>query len=131
MPFGRSPGSGSRRIAGALVVIALAACATTTPDSPKIAFDLAGVNEDGLRGPATGKRAVHYEFCIPAGERPSAEVRGIDVTAQLLPDARGRIGCSGGQVLVLGNTHQRGYRQVLERLAALPYVSRIQESHFE
>lgn len=119
-----------RRIA-VLALTALAACASAPPDSPKIAIDLANVNELGLRGRETGLRAVHYEFCIPPEERHAAEVRKIDATAQLLPGIRGRIGCSGGQVLVLGNTLQRGYRQVLERLAALPYVSRIQEAHFE
>ena len=98
---------------------------------PKIAIDLTSVNAEGLRGPATGLRAVHYEYCIPSGERYAAEVRGIDATTRFQRSSRGRIGCSGDEVLVLGHTHQRGYREVLERLAALPYVSRIQESHFE
>lgn len=114
-----------------LVLTALAACASAPPDSPKIAIDLTNVNELGLRGRGTGLRSVHYEFCIPPEDRYAAEVRGIDATAQLLPGIRGRIGCSGGQVLVLGNTLQRDYLRVLDRLAALPYVSRIQESHFE
>lgn len=109
----------------------LAACASTPPVSPKIAIDLAHVNADGLRGPPTGLRAVHYEFCIPSGERYAAEVKAIDATAQFPRGSRGRIGCSGDEILVLGSTHQHGYREVLERLAALPYVSRIQESHFE
>jgi hypothetical protein len=111
--------------------VALTACASAPPDSPKIAIDLTNVNEQGLRGRETGLRAVHYEFCIPPEERYAAEVRKIDATAQLLPGGRGRIGCSGGQVLVLGNTLQRSYRLVLDQLASLPYVGRIQESHFE
>lgn len=119
------------RMIAVLALTALAACASAPAESPKIAVDLTNVNEMGLRGRETGLRAVHYEFCIPPGEQYAAEVRKIDVTAQLLPGSRGRIGCSGGQVLVLGNTLQRGYRQVLDQLAALPYVSRIQEAHFE
>ena len=99
--------------------------------SPKIEVDLGGVNEEGLRGPPTGLRALHYEYCIPAGQRYAAEVRGIDPTAQLMPASSGRIGCTSGQVLAVGSTHQHGYREVLERLAALPYVTRIAESFFE
>lgn len=114
-----------------LAVLTLAACASAPPMAPKIAVDLTDVNAEGLRGPPDGLRAVHYEFCIPSGERHAAEVRAIDATAEFLRGSRGRIGCSSGEVLVLGNTHQRGYRAVLERLAALPYVGRIQESHFE
>ena len=114
-----------------LALMTFAACAVTPAVSPKIAIDLTNVNAEGLRGPATGLRAVHYEFCVPPGERHAAEVKAIDATAQFQRGSRGRIGCSGGEILVLGNTHQRGYREVLERLAALPYVSRIQESHFE
>lgn len=99
--------------------------------SPRIAIDLTNVNADGLRGPPTGLRAVHYEFCIPVGTHYAAEVRGIDPTAQLMTGSRGRIGCADGQVLVLGHTHQRAYRQVLDQLANLPYVARITESFFE
>jgi len=114
-----------------LAWMTLTACAPAPPASSKIAIDLTSVNADGLRGPATGLRAVHYEFCIPGEARYATEVRGIDATAQFQRGSRGRIGCTNGQTLVLGNTHQRGYREVLERLAALPYVNRIQESHFE
>jgi hypothetical protein len=97
----------------------------------KIAIDLSNVNAEGLRGSGTGLRAVHYEYCIPTGQRHEAEVRSIDATAQFMRGSRGRIGCSSAQVLVLGNTHQPEYRQVLDRLAALPYVNRIMESFFE
>jgi len=99
--------------------------------SPKIEVDLAEVNDAGLRGPPTALRAVHYEFCIPAAERYATEVLGIDPTLQLLPKSRGRIGCTNRQLLAVGSTHQQGYREVLERLAALPYITRIVESFFE
>jgi len=99
--------------------------------SPKIEVNLETVNDEGLRGAPNGLRAVHYEFCIPAGERYATEVLGIDPTLQLLPKSRGRIGCTNRQLLAVGSTHQEGYRQVLERLAALPYITRIVESFFE
>ena len=121
-----SPG----RFAPVLALAVLAACASGQPVSSKIAFDLARVDAAGLIGDSGAKRALHYEFCIPADEQYAAEVRRIDATAQLMP-SRGRVGCSGGQVLVLGSTYQPGYREVLERLAALPYVDRIAQSFFE
>jgi hypothetical protein len=127
MPLGRS------RLAQ-LLAIGCTACAPAPVQqvpSPKVAIELANVNAEGLSGPATGLRAVHYEFCIPPEAHLAAEVRSIDPTAQLMPGSRGRIGCSGGEVLVLGNTRQQDHRSTLERLAALSYVKRITESFFE
>ena len=113
------------------VLFLAAACVSGHPASPKIAFDLTKLDADGLTGGPGALRALHYEFCIPAGERHAAEVRGIDATAQLMPRSRGRIGCTAEQVLVVGSTHQPGYRHVLERLAALSYVQRIEQTYFE
>src|SRR5262245_24338869 len=127
-------GSMMVRLASLLLAAALAACAgdhNSKAGAARIAVDLSNVNEEGLRGAPGGLRAVHYEFCIPAGDQQAAEVRAIDPTARLLRGSPGRIACRAGQVLVLGYTHQPGYRSVLERLAALPYVERIVESHFE
>ena len=117
-----------------LMVAMIAGCSSVSnphPFSSKIDIDLENVNSEGLRGPPDGLRAVHYEFCIPAGEDRADEVRSIDPTAQLMPGSRGRVGCARDQILVLGSTHQRSYRQVLERLAALEYVDRIAENFFE
>jgi hypothetical protein len=118
---------------GILMVAVLAGCASVFPRPlpSTIGVDLANVNRAGLRGPPGGLHAVHYEFCIPAGERHAEEVRSIDPTAQFMPGSRGRIGCARDQALVVGSTHQRSYRQVLERLAGLEYVNRIEESFFE
>jgi len=126
--------SNAVRFACLVVASTLSVCATLAPaqhTSPKIEVDLAGVSEAGLRGPPTGLRAVHYEFCIPAEERYATEVLDIDPTLQVLPKSRGRIGCTNRQLLAVGSTHQQGYREVLERLAALPYITRIVESFFE
>ena len=122
------------RLASLLVAAALAACAGDGPAkavSPKVGIDLSNVNAEGLRGPPAGLRAVHYEFCIPADAHNADEVRAIDPTARLMRGSRGGIACTQGQVLVLGYTHQPRYREVLERLATLPYVERIAEAVFE
>ncbi|HKQ25926.1 MAG TPA: hypothetical protein VJT81_15885 [Burkholderiales bacterium] len=124
-------GSSLQRI---LIVVMITSCAAVSnphPFSSKIDIDLENVNSEGLRGPPDGLRAVHYEFCIPAGEDRAEEVRSIDPTAQFMRGSRGRIGCARDQVLVVGSTHQRSYRQVLERLAALEYINRIEENFFE
>lgn len=99
--------------------------------SPKVAVDLGNVSVDGLRGPPDGLRAVHYEFCIPADDRLFEQVHAIDPTSQAMKGSRGRIRCVREQTLVVGSTHQHGYRQVLNRLAELPYVQRIEEAFFE
>ena len=117
-----------------LMVAMIAGCSSVSnphPFSSKIDIDLENVNSEGLRGPPDGLRAVHYEFCIPAGEDRADEVRSIDPTAQFMPGSPGRIGCTTDQVLAVGNTHQPSYRRVLESLAALEYVNRIVENFFE
>lgn len=122
------------RLASLFVAAALAGCAGDRPStavSSRIGIDLSNVNAEGLRGPPDGLRAVHYEFCIPADEPRADEVRAIDPTARLTRGSRGRIACAPGQVLVMGYTHQPRHREVLERLAALPYVERIAEAVFE
>lgn len=118
----------------ATAVLLAAGCASAAPSgqvSSKVAMDLSGLDAEGLRGPADGLRAAHYEFCVPSGSQFTREVGAIDPTARFMPGSRGRIGCGKEAVLVTGSTHQRDYRQVLDRLAALPYVRRIEESFFE
>ncbi|HKA42882.1 MAG TPA: hypothetical protein VKF40_12915 [Burkholderiales bacterium] len=119
-----------RRLATSILFLA-GACSSGHPASPKITFDLTRLDAEGLTGGPGALRALHYEFCIPAGEPHAAEVRGVDATAQFMPRSRGRIGCTTEQVLVVGSTHQPGYRHVLERLAALSYVQRIEQAYFE
>ena len=97
----------------------------------KIMFDLSAIRDDGLRGPDDGLVAVSYEFCVPAAEKHYAEVRRIDTTVKISAGSRGRIRCTATQALCIGSTHQPNHRQVLERLAALSYVSEIRECFFE
>jgi len=99
--------------------------------SPKIAFDLSRLNADGLYGPPDGLRSLAYEFCIPNDSEAESEVKAIDPTIELMPGSRGRIGCTARQTLAVGQTHQPNFRDVLGRLAALPYVKRIQQTDFE
>jgi heat shock protein HslJ len=120
---------------GALAVTLVrdsAAASTFVPGSEsKIRFDLDRVDGDGLQGPPDGLRALHYEYCIP--DRPEAirEVTAIDPTLQIQRGSPGRVGCGTGELLCLGHTHQPGYRAVLDRLAALPFVAEIHEAFFE
>lgn len=98
---------------------------------PVMRLDVAGLDASGLSGPPGGRRALDYEYCIPEGEKYQASVRAIDPSARFMPLSRGRIGCRKDQLLVLGNTHQEGWRSVLDALAALPYVRRIEPAWFE
>lgn len=97
----------------------------------KIEINLSNVDQDGLRGPADGKVAVSYEFCIPDTPEHRAVVKTIDPTVQFMPGSRGRVGASKRQCLCIGSTHQKGYRDVLRSLAKLPYIDRIIECYFE
>lgn len=97
----------------------------------KITFNLEQLNEQGLYGPPDGLRALHYEFCIPANPVPAAQVRQIDPTIEISQTSPGRIGCTKGEYLCLGNTHQPNFKTVLLKLAQLAYVKRIDQAFFE
>jgi hypothetical protein len=97
----------------------------------KLGFDLDELDESGLIGPPDGKVAVSYELCVPKDQKLVDEVRSIDPSIAIHADSRGRIGCGPMEVLCLGSTHQRGFREILERLCALPYVRRIERTWFE
>ncbi len=104
---------------------------TGTEVDAKIHLDLAILDADGLHGPPGGRRALDYEFCIPATSACERAVLEIDKSVRLQRGAPGRIGCGPDQILCIGNTHRKDYRTVLRRLAGLPYVTRIQECSFE
>jgi hypothetical protein len=99
--------------------------------SPKIAFDITRLDENGLLRSADAKRALAYEFCIPATAHYSVEVKGIDPTVQYNSESSGRIGCGPLEHLCIGSTHQPNFRHILQQLAKLPYVQRIDEAYFE
>ena len=89
----------------------------------KITFDL---SVDGLVGSAEAQRSLSYEFCIPADQKYLAEVRALDPSVQI-SRSPGRIGCTKNQYLVIGDTHQSQWRDVLMAIAHLDYVQRIDE----
>lgn len=135
--FAVCAGNAARRGAAAVAAL-LALCVTDAPAvEPQepildvVGFDLCEVDADGLVGPAGGKRALDYEFCIPVGEGFAAEVRAIDDSARFHPHAPGRVGCGPEEVLVLGNTRGPDFAFVLQRLAELAYVERIERAWFE
>lgn len=122
--------------AAALIGAIVAGCSTAQPSGPattdsKIKFSLDRIRPDGLRGPPDGLVSVAYEFCVPAGEAFYQQVRQIDPSVKFYPGSRGRIGCAPGQALCIGETHQPGWRQVLLKLAAQPYIAEIRECYFE
>ncbi len=104
----------------------------TGPDVlAKIHFDLSGFTDDGLYGPPGGLRSLSYEFCIPAHDELSKEVRTIDPTIECSARSPGRVGCARDQYLCIGNTHQPEFRAVLFKLSALDYVTGIEPSYGE
>ncbi|MDP6722960.1 MAG: hypothetical protein QGF59_30130, partial [Pirellulaceae bacterium] len=96
----------------------------------KVELDLTKLDKDGLRGPPDGKVSVSYEFCMPNTDKCKAQVKAIDPTVQFMPGSRGRIGAGKNECLCIGET-RANYRDVLNRLAELPYIKRIIECHFE
>jgi len=121
------------------IIMLLCACGSQQssyrPDEKaleKIKFGLDHINEQGLSGPEDGKTAVHYEFCIPNSPEFLRAVQKIDPSLQTQPGSKGRVGClRGREVLCMGNTHQEKWREILYRLAELPYVESIVQTHFE
>ncbi len=124
-----------RRRTWLVAALLVAACSPKAADAPaqarEIAFDLSTLNAEGLYGPPNGLRALSYEFCIPATATHVDEVRRIDTTVVFHLRSSGRIGCGAEQYLCVGHTHQPGFRIVLEELARLDYVSRIDQSFAE
>ena len=98
--------------------------------SPKIELDLSKLDENGMRGRGTGKVLAAYEFCIPNTAKCKAEVKAIAPGVRFMAGSRGRIGAGKDECLCIGETGPN-YRSVLNGLAALPYVKRIIECHFE
>jgi hypothetical protein len=97
----------------------------------KITFDVTNLDQDGLYGAVNGKRALAYEFCIPDIKGYRSQVKHIDSTLQCMFESPGRIGCGNHEYLCIGSTHQKNFREVLRKLAELPYVTRIHQSFFE
>lgn len=120
------------------LVFACAGCDAGPPgpardqDPPaKIRFDLDAIDPNGLIGPPGGLRALSYEFCIPADAAHRDAITAIDPRIACHGQSPGRIGCTEEQVLCIGDTHRPDHRKVLEAIARLPYVERIEQAWFE
>jgi hypothetical protein len=96
----------------------------------KVKIDFKNIDNDGLNGPPNGKVSINYEFCIPSEALYWREVSKIDPSAQK-SQGRGRVGCTTGQWLVIGNTHQKNYKKIIYDLAKLKYVKEIQQTFWE
>lgn len=124
-----------RRAALALLATAVMSAGCTADayrrEREKIDFDMTEIDEHGLEGPEGGRRRVAYEFCIPSRQDYVTQVRVIDPSLQLFPTVPGRSGCTTAQILAIGHTGARQWRERLERLASLRYVRRIERSDFE
>lgn len=112
------------------LILLLCACALPSAPPPasrdaqamqKINFDLSAIDENGLIGPADGKRTVAYEFCIPRDAVKKAEVLEIDPSLKFYTSP-GRIRCTKEEYLVIG---EGGTKDTLLALASLDYVARI------
>ncbi len=101
----------------------------TVPD--KITFDISKISSTGLIGSPGSYRALDYEFCIPREEKYLQEVKEIDPNLRVYPNSKGRIGCEKSQYLCIGNTRQQGWREILMKLADLPYIEKIQQTYWE
>jgi hypothetical protein len=97
----------------------------------KITFDISKLDKSGLYGSPDAKRALAYEFCIPDTVGNRTEVERIDPTVKFFAQSPERIGCKEHENLCIGSTHQKDFRRVLQRLAELTYVQRIDQSFFE
>ena len=96
----------------------------------KIGFDPRRVDASGLYGPPGGRRALDYEFCIPDSADLRLRVEAIDPSLHF-STSPGRIGCGDGELLAIGNSRQQGFHGILEQLARLPFVVRIEPAWFE
>jgi len=102
-----------------------------SPQETKIKFSLDDIRPDGLRGPTDGLVAVSYEFCVPVSDQVYQEILRIDPDLKIHSDSPGRIGCEDSQALIIGETHRPDWREVLQELSTLTYITEIRECFFE
>ena len=117
-----------------LIFMFLSGC-STLPSSEgsisKVEFDLDRLDTDGLLTLPEGKRALSYEFCIPANVEAAQSVMEVDPSAIVYNDSPGGIGCTQEQYRVMGDTFQKDYKVTLQSLSRLNYVTHIVEVHFK
>lgn len=95
----------------------------------KMDFDFSKLDKKGLikkRG-----TSLAYEFCIPNNETYLDKIKSIDESIAIYKSSKGRIGCSDNEILCIGETAGKEYKNILIELTKLPYVKNINESFFE
>ena len=94
-------------------------------------FPLDDIRPDGLRGQPGNLVSVAYEFCVPDDNQIYQELREIDPGLQIYKNSPGRIGCTKPMSLCIGETNHPDWREVLQALASLEYITEIRQSFFE
>jgi len=101
---------------------------TTQEDINKIHFNYNAVDEGGLKHEGVN---MDYEFCIPAKDSYAKRVLHIEPRALILAQSKGRSGCSDKEWLCIISYHDQGWKKKLFAIASLPFVEKIQETHYE
>lgn len=110
-----------------LSLLLLSGCAQKS----KITFDTNALDVNGLQGKEGAKRSLGYEYCVADSPELRTKISAIDPSAQFMKGSPGRSGCSANEVLVLGDTHQKNFAEILTTLSGLQEIKTIRESHFE
>ena len=85
----------------------------------KIGFDINQFTNDGLQN----GQAIDYRFCVPRANQAVAAVTAIDFSAQVRPEQGG---CGEREVMMVGNSHQDGFKTIVVGLARLPFIKKIE-----
>lgn len=75
--------------------------------------------------------SLAYEFCIPNTEANLNEIKAIDESIAVYKSSKGRIGCSKDEILCIGETVDKDYKNILIEISKKSYVKSINESFFE
>ncbi|MCB0409230.1 MAG: hypothetical protein KDD29_03365 [Flavobacteriales bacterium] len=106
---------------------------TTLPDGckiEKIKFDLTKIDQRGLAGDEDNKTAVDFEFCIPNTSSTIEEVMAIYPQFKQ-QESKGKSNCGEHQILILGNTYNNDYKNILCKLSQLEYIKEIKQTYWE
>ena len=75
--------------------------------------------------------SLAYEFCIPNEAEYIDKIKSIDESIAIYKSSAGRIGCGDNQILCIGETGDKNFKEIIISLTNLPYVKSINESFFE
>ncbi len=121
-------------IVGTIVLLVFSGCSVFRPiaqtkTEEKMDFSISELDKNGLV--KTRGTSLAYEFCIPNKSEYLDKIKSIDETIAIYKSSLGRIGCGENQILCIGETAGKDYKQIFISLTNLPYVKSINESFFE